>query len=592
MIFNPNIIRKVIRQIILIVTLLIAFAALEVMGPILQCMERGITEKYSHLILYALFNAGIIFTILSVLYKYVYAGMLIITTVYGVFAYMNLLHYRALDSFFPFYMLTETQQLDGLSGSILGVIHWYDLFFLVILVVLWWALIRFRKWNDTYRLSGHLSILAVIMLIVFCPIKNINKHIMGSGFGEWRSHVVSRCGFSPVECYTRYGLMSVIAYQLDNIQTSAKGLSQDEQLQIEKLISENISIYDETPITSDTKQNLVIILLESFNSSCISDQVMPVLDSLRQLSSSYYLPKVRQLTQGGASIGGQLVVMSGLHGLLNAPFCSACPYNIYPSVVRAQKEVYDSLYAYTVVSSDKYFWRQSEVSDALGFDALFDKFDAVPGGVNKHGWADDASMMKLAVDKIPKDGTPFISLIVTSDMHSPYTRDEAILFDATFPGVEDEILSEYMRRARRLDEQLGKFIAELKNIGVYKNTLIVITSDHQVPETYCSEAMNAWKSSYIPVLFVNAGEQWSDLNSQASQVVFCHSQLYPTMLKFVGVKPDKYVGMFPPMTDIERTLEYDFDHLEYTATSNEKLKMIYDLEEKMMLCGYFGTKLH
>lgn len=578
------------RHFILLVTLLIAFAAVEVLGPVFQCVERGIAVAYPRLILYAFFNAGVVLAVLSVIYKYVFAGMLITTTVYGIFAYMNLLHYRALDSFFPFYMLTETQQLDGLSGSIIGVMHWYDLSFLLVLVALWYVLIRFRKWWAEYKLSHHLLILGIYILLIFCLVSVTNKR-MGWEFGKWRSTVVSCCQFSPVDCYTKLGLMSVIAYQLDNIQASAKGLSQEEQRQADELICENISIYEETPAALDPKQNVVIMLLESFNSACISSQVMPVLDSLRRLSTSYYIPNVRQLTQGGMSIGGQLVVLSGLHGLLNAPFCSACPYNKYPSIARAQKEAHDSVYAYTVVSSDRYFWRQSEVSDALGFDDLFDRFDAEPGEINKHGWANDASMMKLAAEKIPQDATPFVSLIVTSDMHSPYVRDETIPFDITFSGVEDPVLSEYMRRASNLDEQIEKFIAKLKNKGVYDNTLIVVTSDHQVPETYCSAAMNDWKSAYIPALFINAGEQWSEINSNASDVVFCHSQLYPTMLKFIGGRPNGYSGLFPPMIDLERTIGYDFDHLEYTSTSNEKLKKIYELEERMIQCGYFGANI-
>ena len=45
------------------------------------------------------------------------------------------------------------------------------------------------------------------------------------------------------------------------------------------------------------------------------------------------------------------------------------------------------------------------------------------------------------------------------------------------------------------------------------------------------------------------------------------------------------------MIDLERTIGYDFDHLEYTSTSNEKLKKIYELEERMIQCGYFGTNI-
>lgn len=43
------------RHFILLVTSLIAFAAVEVLGPVFQCVERGIAVAYPRLILYAFF---------------------------------------------------------------------------------------------------------------------------------------------------------------------------------------------------------------------------------------------------------------------------------------------------------------------------------------------------------------------------------------------------------------------------------------------------------------------------------------------------------------------------------------------------------
>ena len=579
--------KSFVRHICLFAIFVVVFAALEALGPVFQGMERGLASDVTRLMIYAFFNAGIVMAIMSVLHRYVFAGMLVATTVYGIFAYMNLLHYRALDSFFPFYMLTETQQLNGLSGSIFGVMRWYDLSFVLVLAAMYVLFFRLRKKVD-YKVGRHLAILGVYLSCLLIPVWCANSKA-GWELGKWKWNAVRCCRFSPVECYTNLGLLPVIAYQLDNMQDSARVLSDEEVQTVEALLKENVDVLHSAIPAAEPKQNLVIMLLESFNTSCICQEVMPRLDSLCKLQSTLYFPKNRHLTHGGMSIGGQLVTVSGLHGLLNAPFCSAYPYNAYPSVARAQKEAFDSTYSYTVVSSDRYFWRQSEVSEALGFDALFDKADGMTG-VNKHGWADDKSLFEFALSKAPVDGTPFISLLVPTNMHSPYTKDEWIKCDASFPDVRDESLHEYMRRAWHLDELVGEFVDELKRKGLYDNTLLVIVSDHQVPQMYCSDAMNKWLSPYVPVVFVNAGEQWKDLNEEAEDVVCCMSQLYPTMLQLMGLKPVKYVGLFPPMTDLKRTEEYDFEHLEYTSTSCQKLKDIYEIEERMIESGYFGSR--
>ena len=57
-----------------------------------------------------------------------------------------------------------------------------------------------------------------------------------------------------------------------------------------------------------------------------------------------------------------------------------------------------------------------------------------------------------------------------------------------------------------------------------------------------------------------------------------------------ALEPVKYVGLFPHMTDLKRTEEYDFEHLEYTSTSCQKLKDIYEIEERMIESGYFGSR--
>ena len=174
-------------------------------------------------------------------------------------------------------------------------------------------------------------------------------------------------------------------------------------------------------------------------------------------------------------------------------------------------------------------------------------------------------------------------------MHSAYMVDKKIACDAKFSDINDVYLHEYMRRARYLDDQIAAFINELKARGVYEDTLIVVTSDHQVSNTYCSDAMRKYLSPYIPAIFINTGADWTEQNKRNKDVVFCHSQVYPTMLQLMGLRPEKYAGLFPPMTNIEATKEYDLDNCDYATTTDERLKRIYDLEELIVRSSYFGT---
>ena len=253
------------------------------------------------------------------------------------------------------------------------------------------------------------------------------------------------------------------------------------------------------------------------------------------------------------------------------------------------KARYEDAYSYVVVSTDVYFWRQTEVSAAMGFDRVLGQKNGMKK-CNKNGWADDMEVFQKALACIPSDGRAFCAVIVPSNMHSDYKFDNYIKCDAVFNDVPDKGCQEYFRRAKYLDDQVSTFIKGLKEKGLYEETLIVVTSDHQVPFKYCSHEMKSRLSPYFPTMFINTDQDWTEHNVKNKDIVFCHSQLYPTMLQLMGLHPQKYAGLFPSMIDIDATKEYDFEKCSYDATKNEHLKQIYYLEEKMIRSGYFGKK--
>lgn len=559
----------------------------ESLGPVLYNLENVWDWKGAvSVICYAFLYSGVLMAFMTIFHKYSLKILMILVCVYSVFAYMNLLHYRGLDTYFPFYMLKETQQLNGLSDSIIGLMHWYDCLYLwpsIFVVALY--VVKDRVLME-FNWSRHIIYTSITLIIALLPVLYLNK-IRGLEFGNWHSGVYFSVKLSPSLVYKKFGLFPIISYQISSEGTQNVSLSDEDRLIISNHIDTLLLKNKENIQTCSSKQNVVIMLMESFNTNCINPQYMPTVYELCHEQTSLFYPKTKQLTHGAMSIGGQLMIMSGLHGLINTPFCSSYPLNVYPSIAREVEEQYDSTYSYTVVSSDKYYWRQNEVSRSLGFDHVFDKDDGMTlRGSN--GWADDSEVFSLASSVLPNDSIPFCCLIVPSNMHAPYSRNNIISCDVTFENIEDVEAYEYFRRAHYLDEQVRDFINVLKQKGLYESTLIVITSDHQVPEKYCNSSLKSALSEYIPVIFANTGIDRDDLVLRNSEIVFCHSQVYPTILQLMGICPKNYFGLFPSMLDITSTEEFDFENLDYSTTSNEKLREIYEMGEMIIKSGYFG----
>jgi arylsulfatase A-like enzyme len=107
------------------------------------------------------------------------------------------------------------------------------------------------------------------------------------------------------------------------------------------------------------------------------------------------------------------------------------------------------------------------------------------------------------LDVLKKDRRPFFLFLNYMDAHTPYIPPRP--FDTRYPGVDDGISTPYilgitqhllkyggdipMRLQRHIrsqydggisyiDYEIGKLIAHLKSVGLYDNSMIVITADH------------------------------------------------------------------------------------------------------------------
>ena len=118
-------------------------------------------------------------------------------------------------------------------------------------------------------------------------------------------------------------------------------------------------------------------------------------------------------------------------------------------------------------------------------DAVRDRFDTVADG--------GEAMVETLRDR-PRD-KPFFMWFAFHDPHRPYqrgaiatphTREDVVVpsYLPDLPEVRDE-LALYYDEISRLDELLGRVLAELASQGVADNTLILLTSDNGRPFPRC-----------------------------------------------------------------------------------------------------------
>lgn len=122
-------------------------------------------------------------------------------------------------------------------------------------------------------------------------------------------------------------------------------------------------------------------------------------------------------------------------------------------------------------------------------------------------------------------------------------RDYPLPDDLTFmKGDYAQSYPDYVAAINRLDENVGRLVAKLKELGEYENTLIVYTSDHGSHfKTRNLEYKRSCHDSctHTPLIISGAGFDGGKVDDRLVSLI----DLPPTLLKAAGINvPESYAG--------------------------------------------------
>lgn len=123
------------------------------------------------------------------------------------------------------------------------------------------------------------------------------------------------------------------------------------------------------------------------------------------------------------------------------------------------------------------FWNREAAYPGQGFMDFYsmedlDSTDIIGLGIS------DKSMFKQAVGIFKEQKQPFFSFIITLSSHHPYIIDPG---QATLQLREEDVdtkFGAYLQTIHYMDEAFGQFIQDLKDAGLYDNTVIALYGDH------------------------------------------------------------------------------------------------------------------
>ncbi|CAM4157347.1 LTA synthase family protein [Paenibacillus alkaliterrae] len=228
-------------------------------------------------------------------------------------------------------------------------------------------------------------------------------------------------------------------------------------------------------------KNVIILQMESFQNFLVNlkidgQEITPNINKL--VNENYYFKHFYQQVGQGNTSDAEFVVNTSFYIPPRGAAAMTYADKELPSLPKLLKSHgYDTTTFHTNVVE---FWNRGELYKALGFDRYYDhKFFGDEDTVF-FGASDDQLYAKTAdeLERMYQAGKPFYAHVLSMTAHHPFTIP-AEKYKMTLPErYEDTFVGDYIRAQNYADYALGLFIEDLKDRGIWDNSLIVLYGDH------------------------------------------------------------------------------------------------------------------
>ncbi len=225
---------------------------------------------------------------------------------------------------------------------------------------------------------------------------------------------------------------------------------------------------------------------------------------------------------------------------------------------------------------DLEFDHQREFLERQGVDAMVSSADYGPGymrspappGRSSWGYADAELISRVLASRAVDNREPFVSVIATVTMHTPYTFPGQAQFRPLFEQRLDQlgIAADQKDRYRQFrdiytsilytDQTLRRFFEAATTDPAYANTIFIVTGDHRLPELPMSTRIERY---HVPLYF------YSPLLKQPARIksVSSHFDIVPSLLALLthnyGLKSPAAVTWIGSGLDMEPSFRNTHD---------------------------------
>ncbi|HSJ36754.1 MAG TPA: LTA synthase family protein [Planococcus sp. (in: firmicutes)] len=461
------------------------------------------------------------------------------TLLTSIVLYGNIAFYRFFSDFITLPVLFQTNNFGDLGSSAAASIFFTDIFYfsdviLVLLAIKFLPVVKEKATSVSWRRAYFLLSTAVLFLNL--------------GLAEAERPQLLTRSFDREMLVKNLGMYN---YHLYDVYIQSKSQAQrafadsSELVEITNYVRSNhVAPSSEMAGIAEGK-NLIIVTLESMQTFTINaemngETVTPFLNELTKDEDTIYFPNFYHQTGLGKTSDAEFLLESSFYPLGGSAVFFTHSGNTFNSL--AEKLGNNGYSTNVQHANTKSFWNRDMMYESMGVDAFLDIQSYEVGEGQAVNWGmKDIPFFEQSVAHMEEMPQPFYSRLITLTNHFPFTLDEEDKMIEEFDS-NSGTLNRFFQTTRYLDEAVKELFDDLKEKGLYENSVIMLYGDHYgISENhnvamaqYLGKEITAYESAQLQrvPLFVHipgSGEGYVD------ETIGGQIDLRPTLLNLLGV---------------------------------------------------------
>lgn len=414
-------------------------------------------------------------------------SIMAVAVIASIILYANVAFYRFFSDFITLPVLFQTNNFGDLGSSAAESIYATDVLFFLDVIVIFLA-IKFLNVKPSSMNTASVQRKSYMILTAAVLFFNL-------GLAEAERPQLLTRSFDREMLVKNIGMYN---YHIYDVYIQSKSQAQRALADGSELVEVNNYVRSNQPEPSPEMfaaaegRNLIVVTLESMQSFLINnemngEEITPFLNGLTQDKDTVYFPNFYHQTGLGKTSDSEFLLENSLYPLSGGAVFFTHSGNTFNSMAERLGE--NGYYTAVQHANTKSFWNRDMMYQSFNIEKFHDIESYTIGEGQAVNWGmKDIPFMEQSVDQMAEMPQPFYSRLLTLTNHHPFYLDEEDKLIEEFDS-NSGTLNRYFQTARYLDESVEALFEDLKEQGLYENSVIVMYGDHYGISENHNEAM-------------------------------------------------------------------------------------------------------